>query len=196
MSKFNNENRFPETEYIKTHYTNLIKELGNHLTKHLNLEVMHYSHSEHIELGGSSSGPRIALVGPAIDPSGDLGSGHFVVNVGTNEAGQVKTRSYDNVVYIDMTYDMTIITMNPLDLVQYCISTVGLFRSNAFFKVDDRRYKIWRITYPSVENVINRTNQSMAKGRFQIRGIPVVMPFDVLKSGRVYSTNYDTQALV
>ena len=194
--KFDSEHRFEETELFRTHFRKIPENIGKKWAEHLGLEgrVYHYSHSEVIEFGlETTQAPCIILTGPAIDPSGDLSHGVVTVQVGGNESGKVKTRQYENIPHIDMTYDITIVAMNPLDLMQYVISSVQLFRTNAFVNVDNKRYKMWRILYPSTAHVINHTNSSMARGRFQLRGVPVLVPFDVLQSGIIYNNNLTTQ---
>ncbi len=184
------ERRFPETEFLKKHFVNIVDSIGERWKQHLNLPLFHYTHSEVHEFGTKLKAPCLILTGPTIEPSGDLGNGTITLDVlPTDGGGRQKTRTYNNIPFIDITWDITIVTMNPLDLVQYVISSVILFRSNAFIKVDGHRYKIWRVLYPSTSHVINHTNQSMAKGQFQLRGIPVIIPFDVEQGGRVYTLN-------
>lgn len=178
------------SEIILDHLPHILEKLGEWLGDHFDVPVHLYSHSEIVEFGTEPTQPQapcIILNGPGIDKSLYMGNMDQTFDVGTDGIGRVQTRRYGMIKWKDLSFDYTIVTNGVLDLAKMMESSVILFTDNAYIVVDNRRYKVWETSEPSTFQLVNHTNVDMARGQFQIRGVPFGSPYSYLSSGRVYS---------
>lgn len=182
--------------FLKVHKA-VAKKLYDHFARpdYPDFDVYCYAHTDPVKIDTTIIPPCILLFGPNPTPT----MGHLfnkTVDIGTDEIGHVRTRTYHNLSYFNLGYVFFYLA-ESMDQLLKAQEDFGIFSKRyKSIEISDlaRSFRFRKYLDISPNNMRNNTNIIAGKAEFAIERVLVIDGDVYFDSGRVYSVIQESYA--
>jgi len=180
-------------EFIDDIFVNIHNFLLQKIATRFDTQIFSYITADAIELSQDIHSGHIIALGPYITEAWRTYD-HLTFNIGADEAGQIKTKTYNKIGSFDLTYDLVYLAENLYDLLRIQKQYIDFLKESEqlYFEPVEHTFRLKKISDLSPENIRNFSETITARGSFVVERVFTLNDNMSFESKRIYNFNPTT----